>query len=265
MTSRRFLLWLVLMVAVFHMPQLVSAQVVVDIGGSPPQNPGPDPNSVNIAGNYGTCQGGGAAITITNLSGNTARVYVSNDSTIDYLALANALITANCAVTNFRIAFGFNNASLPSTPPVIGYQYQLKGYLMRSVGVPPPGGQVKAKASYMNSPPTPASTAFNTAIGSETSTSSYIVSLTDASLNLTVSDPRGLEGEFTFTLPAQNDVLKVTSYPVKNIPGSGGGGDSCDECPCETCPTFSTICLLLIAVLTLLLLLCWFRRWFWKQ
>lgn len=234
MTTGRFLLSILLIVAVIPLPQIASAEIVVDIGGSPPQSPGSDPgcqqpNCVNLAGSYGSCSGGGAAITITNLSTGTARVEVVNDAGpngIDYLAVKNTKITANCQASNFRIAFGFDHVSQPS--PTLRYTYKASGNLVRSGATPPPGSYVKVKASYINSPPSPPSTTFNAsgAIGAEKQSSSYLFSLSDITPNITsLTDPRGLEGEFTFTLPAQNDVLKMSTYYVQNTTSAGGGGD----------------------------------------
>jgi hypothetical protein len=242
MANGRLLLLLALILAVIPVPQVASAQIVVDIGGSPPQNPGTNPNSVDIAGSYGTCAAGGAAITITpNVAGTPARVEVISDpgsTGIDYLALKNVKITTICTTTTtaFRIAFSFNHVSHPATPPNLRYTYKATGGFSSTAGT-----LVKVKSSYRNTPPTPPSTAFNAygAIGNEKQSSALTFSLSDVTANInTVTDPRGLEGEFTFTLPP-NATLKMTTYYVQNTTSTGGGGDDHGETGLLTtlCPT----------------------------
>ncbi|MEO5956466.1 MAG: DUF3015 family protein [Nitrospiraceae bacterium] len=202
------------------------AGVVVDIGGTTATDPS------NIAGDYGAnCPSPSTkkAITITpKAAGSNARVEAPSDSTMDHLKMSNVKITANCAVSNFRIAFGFNHAVQPAvvSPTEIRFKYYSSGYLQRSGTTPPPGGSVSTKASYANSPPSPPATTYKSsgAVGSEQTRATYVFSTSGLTSNLTnLTDPRGLQAEFTFTLPAENDNLQMVQYYVQDYPAAGGG------------------------------------------
>ena len=203
------------------------ADVMVDIGGTQMTHP----TNVNIAGNYGpNCPSPSTnrAITIAPAGTGTARVEALSDSSIDNLKMSNVRITANCPVSNFRIAFGFNHVVEPTvvSPTQIRFKYYSSGKLVRTGTTPPPGASVKTKASYDNTPPSPPSTTYNSsgAVGSEQTRSTYIFSTSGLTPNLTnIASPRGLQAEFTFTLPLANDYLQMTQYYVQDYPAAGGG------------------------------------------
>jgi len=208
---------------------LASAEVIVDIGGTQLTHA----TSVNIAGDYGpNCPSPSTskAITITPKSAGSgnARVEILDDGTIDYLRMYNAKITANCAVSDFRIAFAFNHAVEPTvvSPDEIRFKYYGAGNLIRTGTTPPPGAYVKTKASYRNSPPSPPATSYNSGnpVGSEQTRTTYTWSTSGLTSNLTnLTNPRGLQAEFTFTLPAAADVLNMTQFFVQDYPAAGGG------------------------------------------
>lgn len=220
---------LVVLLIIWHLPDSSFAEVVVDIGGTQLT----DPTSVNITGNYGAnCPAPSSSrqITITQKSttAGLARVEVLDDSNIDYVALKNAKITANCAVTDFRIAFGFNHGVAPTVvpPDEIRYKYYSSGNLVRSGTTPPPGASVSTKASYRNTPPSPPATTYNTegTIDSEQTRTTYSFSTSGYTSNMTdITDPRGLQAEFKFTLPAAADYLNMTQYYVQDTAAAGGG------------------------------------------
>lgn len=196
------------------------AEVVVDIGGTQKT----DPTNVNIAGDYGpNCPTPSTmkAITITpRVAGSNARVEALSDSSIDNLKMSNVTITANCAVSNLRIAFGFNHAVAPTvvSPTQIRYKYYSSGYLSGS------GASVKTKASYANNPQSPPSTSYYpSAVGSELTRTVSPFSTSGLTANLTnITNPRGLQAEFTLTLAAAG-TLQMVQYYVQDYPAAGGG------------------------------------------
>jgi hypothetical protein len=201
---------------------------MVDIGGTQLTHA----TNVNIAGDYGpSCPSPSTmkAITITpKTTGSNARVEALSDSSIDNLKMSNVKIKANCPVSNFRIAFGFNHTVEPTvvSPTQIRFKYYSAGNLVRTGTTPPPGASVKTKASYDNTPPSPPSTTYDSpgAVGSEQTRSTYIFSTSGLTGNLTnLANPRGLQAEFTFTLPLANDSLQMTQYYVQDYPAAGGG------------------------------------------
>lgn len=197
------------------------ADVMVDIGGTQKTHP----TNVDIAGDYGpNCPAPSTerAITISpRVGGSNARVEILSDSSVDNLRMMNVKIEANCAISNFRIAFGFNHTVAPTVvqPTQIRYKYFGSGYLSGS------GASVKTKASYRNNPPGTPSTNFNSsgAIGNEQTRTVSPFSTTGLTANLTnISNPRGLQAEFTLTLSAAG-TLQMVQYYVQDYPAAGGG------------------------------------------